>query len=201
MNYTKLEVHSWHRRWRLFVMFFPVWCALAISPGSAGAQVKTAKASPCNASQLSATEDRDASETIDGGLGHQALTISIENRSASACVLHGTPKLTFADSSGSPFSAHVCSNCPDFLFGQQSVKTFLLEPNRSALVFVGYRTDCRKAAALGFDVSDQERAIKITITGMLDPHLAYGPKHCATVDVTPFLEKPPTIDRGLPPHS
>lgn len=184
----------------MFVTFLPIWCALAASSRPATAQINAPEVSSCKASQLSATEDRKESEEMDGGAGNQALTISVQNRSPSPCVLQGIPGLTLSDASKRPFSTHVCSNCADYLFPRQPVKRILLEPNRSAYVLVGYRTECRKAEVLSFHLSNQQGALSITVAGMVGPHVVDGLQSCGAVNITPFLEKPP-VEGSLPPEN
>jgi hypothetical protein len=46
---------------------------------------------PCRAAQLIATEDRKESDSVEGGLGHHAMTIAIRNRSSAECFLEGVP--------------------------------------------------------------------------------------------------------------
>jgi hypothetical protein len=193
-----LEIHALQRRWRVFVTFLSIWCALAGSSRQATAQMNIPKVSSCNASQLSATEDRK--DGMAGGAGNQALTISIQNRSPSPCVLRGIPELTLSDASNHPLSTHVCSNCGDYLFPRQPVKTIFLEPNRSAYVLVGYRTECRKAEVLTFGLSNRQGSVNISVVGMVDPYLVDGLQSCGALNVTPFLEKPP-VHGSLPPES
>jgi Protein of unknown function (DUF4232) len=200
VSYLNLEINSFQRRWRMFVTFLSIWCALAVSSIQATAQMNVPKVSSCNASQLSATEDRKESEEMDGGAGNQALTISIQNRSRSPCVLQGTPGLTLSDASNRPFSTHVCSNCADYLFPRQPARTILLDPKRSAYLLVGYRTECRKAEALSFHLSNQQGSLKITVVGMVGPRLVEGLRSCGGVNITPFLAKPP-VEGSLPPEN
>ena len=190
MSPQNLETNSFRRLWRVFVAFLSIWCALAVSSRPAAAQTNAAKVSSCKASQLLATEDRKESEAMDGGAGNQALTISIQNRSPSPCVLQGIPGLTLTDASNHPFSTHVCSNCSDYLFPRQPVRAILLERNRSAYILVGYRTECRKADVLTFHLSTLQGSLNIAIVGMVAPHLEAGLQSCGAVNITPFLEKP-----------
>jgi len=156
---------------------------LAISGIPAIAQIQ-----PCNAAQLSATEDRREADEIDGGLGHQAMTIVIQNRSASRCVLDGVPAVLLTDHADNASRVAACPNCIDYLFGPQPVAKITLTPNGSAYVVLGYLTECRSAATLRFQLSDQHAGLRIAIAGV---------GSCGELNVTPFLAKPP-VDGFLP---
>jgi len=54
-----------------------------------------------------------------------------------------------------------------------------------------YRTECRKAEVLSFHLSNQQRALNITVAGMVGQSLVDGLQSCGSVNITPFLEKPP----------
>jgi hypothetical protein len=200
MSYLNPEINSRQRRWRVFVTFLPIWCALAVLSRPATAQSNAPQVSSCKASQLSVAEDRKESDEMYSGAGNQALTISIQNHSPSPCVLQGVPGMTLTDASNHPYSTHVCSNCGDYLFHVQPVKRILLEPNKSAYVLVGYFSECRTAEVLSFHISDQKGALNITLAGMVAPQLADGSQICGTVNITPYLEKPP-VGGDLPPEN
>lgn len=204
-----LKINSCNRC-RLSVAFLPLWWALVGSPSLVIAQTKAAeRASPCRTSQLLAAEDRKESEEIDGGAGHHAMTIAIQNRSSSPCILRGIPNLQLAyTASRRLFATQVCSNCADYLFPRQSVTEILLEPKRSAYV------------VLGFNINDGNGSLRCTEA---DPN--YGPRFqysdmmlnlylpdprqsplkinvgtwrsCGVIDITPFLKQPP-VDSSLP---
>jgi hypothetical protein len=75
----KVKVHG-----RLFVGLFLFSWALISSSGFASTQASSReKALPCKTSQLSAVNDQEDSDAMDGGVGHHAITIAIENRSSS----------------------------------------------------------------------------------------------------------------------
>ncbi|MGA3332830.1 MAG: DUF4232 domain-containing protein [Terracidiphilus sp.] len=200
MSHLNLEIDLCQRRWRVLVTFLPIWCALAVLSRPATAQSNAPQVSSCKASQLSVAEDRKESEEMYAGAGNQAATISIQNRSPSACVLQGVPGMTLLDASNHPFSTRVCSNCGDYLFHVQSVKRILLEPNKSAYVVVGYLSECRNAETLSVHISDQKGALNITLAGMAAPSMADGVQICGTVNITPYLEKPP-VGGDLPPEN
>jgi hypothetical protein len=159
------------------------WAAMFASP--AQAQNDSTERSPrCRAAQLSATEDKRESDEVDGGAGHQAMVIVIQNRSSVTCTLQGIPALTSART-----SVTACSNCGDYLFPSQSVEELLLEPARSAYVLVGYLTQCRRAAVPGFRLSDRRETLRISIAGL----------SCGPIDVTSFLGNPAPVGFGDSP--
>jgi hypothetical protein len=164
-------------------------CTGAIFSSPATAQIKTPqRVSPCKASQLSAAEDRKESDELDGGVGNHAMTIAVQNRTSSACVLRGIPTVTFLDRANHPFPVQVCSNCPDYLFPSQPVKEILLESKKSAYLLVGYNINhgagpCRNPIAFSLHLSGQREPLRGGLAGML--------RSCGGVVITPFLEKPP----------
>jgi hypothetical protein len=180
---------------RIAICCLLLWAALQTT-----AQTNVSKVSSCKASQLSANEDRKESEEMDGGAGNQALTISIQNRSPSPCVLQGIPALTLLDSSSRPLSTHICANCGDYLFPKQPLKTIFLETNKSAYVLVGYRTECMKADLPTFHLSTRQGSLNIAVAGWSPPIWKDGLQSCLAVNITPFLEKPP-VEGSLPPEN
>jgi hypothetical protein len=150
--------------------------------------------SACNASQLSATDDRKESDGMDGGLGHHAITIAIQNRSSSPCVLHGVPTLTLSSSMGRTFAVQVCLNCVAYLFDKQPVADIPLEPKKSAYVVVGYNTNdgngqlqCTKAdpnntIMFNLYLPQQSEPLKLKV---------FWQRSCGELQITPFLAKPP----------
>lgn len=174
-----LEILS--RRWRGLAVL------LALSSSPALAQVHA----PCKASQLSVTEDRNESHEVDGGLGHQAMTIALRNRSAPACVLKGVPEITLSDNTNHSLQAKVCSGCEDYLFRRQPVGEVLLEPGGSAYVVLGHPTECRNTVTLALRLSDRRNSLRIGVIGL---------QSCSFLNVTPYLARPPA-DGSLPdPH-
>lgn len=192
---------------RIFMALFPLWLPLIGSSGFASAQLnQRAKALPCKTSQLSAVNDRKESDTIPGGVGHQAITIAIKNRASSICVLQGVPRVTLSYFlSGRSFALRTCANCLDYLFARQAEGTILLKPQESAYVVLGYDINdgngvCTEvdpkfkprfqysAMTLGLYLVDQEPPLKIVFNEW---------RSCGPIDVTPFLKQPP-IDGDLP---
>jgi hypothetical protein len=151
-----------------------------------------AQASTCKASQLSVSEDRKESDGIDGGVGHHAITIAIQNRSSSACVLYGVPTLNLSESGNRPFSVQVCSNCESYLFGKQPIAEISLEPKRSAYVVLGYNINDRNGQ---LQCSEPHAALtlKLYLSNQREPLSTriVVPRICGGVDITPFLAKPP----------
>jgi hypothetical protein len=85
-----------------------------------------------------ATEDRKESDGIDGGVGHHAMTIAIQNRSSSPCILHGIPNLQLSYTATGRAKA-ICL----FSFGvQQSMMETVAAPKpiRSAAPELNIRT-------------------------------------------------------------
>jgi hypothetical protein len=186
------RIDSSHQLWRMLVVLLPVSCALAIFSNPAKAQTKTAeRVSRCKASQLSATDDRKESDGLDGGLGHHALTIAIQNRTSSPCVLQGIPTVTFLDQANQPIAVPVCSNCSGSLFPSQPVREILVEAKGSAYLLLGFEINngehgevpCRNAVAFSLRLPGQRDALRGGVAGMM-----YS---CGTIVITPFLGRPP----------
>jgi hypothetical protein len=195
-----LKISSRYRG-RVFVVLLAVWCALAFYSSLGVSQiVSSGRALPCQTSQLLAKEDRKESDGIDGGGGHHAMTIAINNRSSSSCVLRGVPTLELSyTATRLPFATQVCSNCGDYLFHRRSVTGILLEPNRSAYVVLGYDTNdgngnCTEAdpkfgtrfqysaMTLSLYLPDQYQSpLKIRLDAW---------RSCGVIDITPFLLVP-----------
>ena len=123
------------------------------------------------------------------------MTIAVQNRSSSPCVLYGVPSLSFLDTANHASSVSVCSNCDDYLFRSQPVKKIVLEPNKSAYVVLGYNVNegghgeisCRYAVTLILHLPDQRVPLKVGVSQGRNQMRSCGP-----VVVTPFLEKPPS---------
>ena len=113
-------------------------------PGIPAMAQTPAGVSACNAAQLSVTGDRKESEELGAGLGHQAMTMEVRNRSSSSCALEGT-MLVFTDRTNRVWPAWFCANCVDYLFSRQPVRRITLAPSRTAYVVVGYPSECRNA--------------------------------------------------------
>jgi Protein of unknown function (DUF4232) len=179
-----------------FLGFLPMWLALASSSNAVIAQPNPAP--PCKTSQLSALEDTQEADEVDGGLGHHAMTIAIQNRSSSSCVLNGVPALTLSYfPENRTFPVRVCSNCDDYLFSSQPVKDVVLEPMKSAYLVLGFNIDegagtCTEAAAMALDfrLLDQNEPLRIVFPEW---------RTCGAINVTPFLGKPP-VDGALPDY-
>jgi hypothetical protein len=185
----------------------PICLALAGSSGLAIAQVNTADLfSPCKISQLSAMEDSKETDGVEGGLGHHAITIAIQNRSTSSCVLNGIPTLTLSYLPNRPFPARVCANCDD-LFSRQPVEDVVLEPMGSAYVVLGYNINdeagtCTEAdPRFGPTTSYSTMALDLRLPNQNEPLRIVLPlwRSCGTIDITPFLAKPP-VDGVLPDY-
>ena len=139
---------------------------------------------PCNITQLAATED---SEAMTAALGHGSLTIAVRNRSASACSLNGVPIIEFANRTDRPIPVHVCSNCSDYMFPEQTAQTIVLRPNQSAYVVIGYtgvegNGGCKQAFGLRLGLTKGGKKLKIRLAEV---------RTCGVVNETPFLAKAP----------
>jgi hypothetical protein len=197
----RVRINCRERPTRLFPTLFLLSWALVSSSGLASAQVSSRKkALPCKTSQLSAVNDRKESDTITGGVGHHAITIAIENRSSSYCVLRGVPKVTLSYyPSGRSFALRTCANCLDYLFSRQPDNAILLKPQGSAYLVLGYNVNdgngtCTEAdpkfmprfrypaMTLGLYLVDQEEPLRV-VFGLW--------RSCGAIDVTPFLKQPP----------
>lgn len=153
------------------------------------AQVKAAaRVSPCKPSQLSAARDPNESDWLDGGAGNQALTIVVQNRASSPCVLRGIPTVTFLDKSKRHLDVPVCPGCVNQLFPAQPAKEITLQPKGSAYVVVGYDVNngehgeipCRTAVTLSLQLPDQLAPLRGSVAGI---------RSCGRIDITPFLAK------------
>jgi hypothetical protein len=174
------------------VTFFVIPCVASAFSSPAVAQINTSeRVSLCKASQLSAKQDLRESDEVDGGVGHHAMTVEIQNHSSSACVVRGIPALTLLDAAKRSLPAAVCSNCADYLFGSQAVKGILVKPNRSAYLLIGYNINdgagpCRRAVTLRLLITGEREPLKISVVQGRD-----AMRSCGAVDITPFLEEPP----------
>lgn len=192
---------SRQRRRRFFIALLTVACA-PLSSGLLKAQITNGaeRVQYCRASQLSAMEDSEESHEIDGGAGHHAMIIAVQNRSSLPCILQGVPTLTFFDAANHPLPVPVCANCDDYLFRSQPVRKTILQPSKSAYVVLGYNIDdgehgeipCRFAAALRMYLPKQREPLKFEVSRGRDKMRSCGP-----VVVTSFLERPPA-DGFLP---
>jgi hypothetical protein len=150
----------------------------------------TERVSHCKASQLSAKQDLRESDEVDGGVGHHAMTVEIQNRSSSPCAVQGIPQMTLLDAANRSLPVVVCSNCTDYLFGSQPVKEILLKPNMSAYLLIGYNINdgagpCRKAFTLTLRITDGRVPLRTSVVRGRN-----AMRSCGAVDITPFLEKP-----------
>jgi hypothetical protein len=167
--------------------------------GSYSFAVAAVPVSPCKTSQLSAMEDRKEADGIDGGAGHHAMTIAIQNRSSSSCALKDVPVLRLSYLPKRPFAVHVCRNCDDYLFSRQPVKDVVLEPMGSAYLVLGYNSNdgagtCTEAdPKFGPRASYATMALDLRLPKQNDPLRIVFPewRSCGAIDVTPFLDKPP----------
>jgi hypothetical protein len=161
----------------------------------------------CKTSQLLATEDRKEEDGIDGGLGHHAMTIALENRSSSSCVLHGVPTLKLSyTATRLPFPVQVCANCGDYLFPSQPANNILLEPKRTAYVFLGYDINdgvgpCTKTdPKSGPGMSYSAMTLRLYLPDQRQSPLRIGLpawRICGTINVTPILGRH-AVDGSLP---
>jgi hypothetical protein len=156
-----------------------VFAALLVSANvHAGEQIRV-----CKASHLSASQDRKESDQLDGGLGHHAVTIQVENRGRAPCVLRGVPRLKLFDGAGHRLAAQVCSNCGSYLIPQQPVEDVILQPGGLAYVVIAYNVNewvpaqypCVQPMQLQLDAS--RFPVQMLRT-------------CGEINVTPFLRKP-----------
>jgi hypothetical protein len=175
---SALEIGSRHQRWRILLALLPFWFLLPA----------TAQVSPCKASQLSAADDPNESDWLDGGTGHHALTIIVQNRASSPCLLQGIPTVAFLDKSKHRLVVPVCSGCLDYLFPVLPAREIILQPKGSAFVLVGYDINngehgeipCRNAVTLSLQLPGQRALIRGSVEGP-------GIRSCGPVDITPFL--------------
>jgi len=125
--------------------------------------------------------------SIQAAKGHQAVTIAVQNRSSSPCVVEGVPEIAFADNVNKPLPVHVCSNCPAYLFPVLPVETVVLQPRQSAYLVIEYTAmaadeGCREAATFSMRSARDGKPVRIHLGGL---------RTCGVVDVTPFLAKLP----------
>jgi hypothetical protein len=145
--------------------------AAATSSIPATAQVNApARVSPCKASQLSATVDEKESDVLAGGLGHHAMTVAIQNRSSSRCILQGVPAAMFSDQANQSIAVTVCLNCLDYLFVRQPEKEIVVDPHRWAYVLLGYNINegagpCRNATTLSLRLQGQRAPLRVGVMG------------------------------------
>jgi hypothetical protein len=133
-------------------------------------------------------EDRQESHQIEGGHGHHALTISIQNRSLSSCTLRGVPAITLLDANGHALSTPVCANCQNYLFSKHSVEEVLLRPKESAYLFIEYdindgdgRSPCRETKAISIHLPGQSSSRRVDVSVM---------QSCGAIYTSPFLSEP-----------
>jgi hypothetical protein len=162
-------------------------------------QIAASRVSPCRTSQLSVDEDRSPKDQIDGGVGHAARVLAIRNRSASACMLQGIPRLTlFYYTSNRLFALETCSNCLDYLFRKQPEDQIALQPKESAYVVMGYDTNDGAGPCTAADPENLPRFSYATVTlGLYLPRdrsplkiVIRDWRSCGRIDVTPFLSTP-----------
>jgi hypothetical protein len=177
----------WKKCRQITNWFPPILYVLTIASGPSKAQGIPS----CRASQLSAVEDRNESEGIDGGAGNQALTIAIRNQSTSRCILRGVPGLVLTDNADRQLTTSVCAGCSDYLFPKLPMKTVLLAPNKSAYLLMGYRAECRSQKPLRFRIAGRDARLSLSIIGMLGPNSGNDLQGCSRFNLSPFLEKPP----------
>ena len=161
------------------------------------AGVAIARPLPCKAVQLIATEDRKELDSVEGGLGHHALTIAVRNRSSAECVLEGEPVVTFSGKANRTLPVKFCPNCIDYLFDKQPVQRVLLKPNETGYLVLGYNINdgigtCRDALTVNLRLPKDAAALKIDVT-----QNRQAMRSCGKINVTPFLSKPP-VDGVLP---
>ncbi len=166
---SALEIGSRHQRWRILLALLPFWFLLPTI-----AQVKAAeRVSPCKASQLSAANDLNESDWLDGGTGHHALTIVVQNRASSPCLLQGIPTVAFLDKSKHRLVVPVCSGCLDYLFPVLPAREIILQPKGSAYVVLGYDINngehgeipCRNAVTLSLHLPGQSAPLRGSVEG------------------------------------
>lgn len=188
--------HSRHLRCRMLVLLVPIFLAWIISSRPTMAQInRTERVSPCKASQLAAIQDIKQSDQVAAGLGRHAMTIALQNRSSSPCVLKGVPTLTLSDTANHPLPLRVCLNCGDYLFRSQPAKEIPLRPGGLAYVVIGYginngngQWQCREAASLSLHLQGNQEPLAFRVAGM---------RSCGPVDITPFLGNAP-VEGFLP---
>jgi hypothetical protein len=183
------------------VVSLAIWSALASGSSSATAQTSLAGRVPaCKVSQLAAAEDHQDSDQIDGGAGHHALTIIIQNRLLSPCILRGVPKLELLYSANHrAFPVQSCANCSDYLFRRQPVTDILLKPGRSAYLVLGFDISdgngpCTKGDPkyARFEYSDMFLNLYLSGQPRTPLRMSLGEwRSCGAIDVTPFLKQPP----------
>lgn len=180
---------------RLLVVF------VALSGYLVSAQIVAQSRVPaCRASQLSADEDRNESDEVEGGLGNHAMTIAIQNRSSSPCVLEGVPAIMFLSKADQQLPVPVCSNCNlAVLWRPQPVGKILLASRGFAYLLVGFNINdgargeipCRTAIAVRLRLPDRRGSLRFSFRN------SEGFWSCGPVYITPVLAKPPA-DGVLP---
>jgi Protein of unknown function (DUF4232) len=139
-------------------------------------------------------QDRQESHQLEGGLGHHALTISIQNRSLSSCTVRGVPLIILLDENGHALSAPTCANCQNYLFSKQPVEEIRLAPKESAYLFIEYsindgngRLPCRETTAINIHLPGQGSSRRVDLDQV---------RSCGAIYTSPFLSKPlPDHDR------
>jgi Protein of unknown function (DUF4232) len=170
---------------------------IAVSSASLlAASVAMAQPLPCKANQLIAAEDRNESDSVEGGLGHHAMTIAVRNRSSAECVLKSEPAVTLLGQANRALAVRPCANCVDGLFDKQPVQNILLKPNDTAYLVLGFNINdsagtCRNALTVSLGLPNKAGTlIDVAPTGD-------AMRSCGKIDVTPFLRKAP-MDGLLP---
>jgi Protein of unknown function (DUF4232) len=159
------------------------------------ARTEVLRASPCKAAQLSAAED--PSDAGNGGAGNEETTIAITNRSPSACVVEGVPKVTLSYyPSNRPVALRICPNCDSssFWFLKQPVKGILVQPGGSAYIMLGYSTrpDDGPCTTADSPTTYTPVTIHVYLPGQAQP-ISMKDEYwhsCGRVAVTPFLRTP-----------
>jgi hypothetical protein len=186
-----------------------IWPALASASSLAVAQTDlTGRIPACKVSQLAAAEDRKVPDQIPGGLGHNALTITVQNHFSSPCILRGIPKLELLYSTNHrKFPAQFCADCSDYLFRSQPITDVFLESGRFAYLVLGFDTNdsngpCTEADpkydTTRFQYSDIFLNLYLPDQRQTPLKISPGPwRSCGAIDVTPFLKELP-VDGSLP---
>jgi hypothetical protein len=156
--------------------------ALAFSAMIIAAHVHAAEPDAhCKAAKLAVSVDQKESDQVAPGLGHHALTIEIQNRGKTSCVVRDVPPIALFNNAKHQLDVPVCSNCQAYSFRQLSVEDVVLEPGGFAYVVIGYDINdgvgaCRESAQLRLGKS----------------RIAVRMRSCGQIYVTPYLKKPLT---------
>jgi len=194
MDLGFMDALMWKTSACVLRMLARICAGFLLVSSTAYAQTEEARQiSDCRPAQLSAVEDQAALDQVEGGLGHHALTVAVQNISTSTCVLSGVPKVRFLDRDGRVMPVPVCENCVSYLIPKQPVEVVRLAPKAWAYLLVAYTINdndgtwpCREIAALEVHTSRQADALSVKTREM---------RSCGQIYVFPFTRAIPQAQR------